>query len=131
MKLIKLSISLLSLTTLFAAFSPAQAGHSHKSNMPDLSNVEDVLSVCKTINVGTEEHTFSQSSQNALSNTSIDQSASTSIKQSDSKGQIGHDCDGIADSISKVETNRANNDTLRYIANKKAESELIKNLTSW
>lgn len=134
MKAIKIASSFLTVATLSLSILPAFADS--KTNLPDLSNTENPLAACKTINVGTADHTKTQSTSVGTLDSSLTKSSNgvlvgVSTTQKDIQPVIGHDCDGIADSISRVETNREDNKTYRHVADRKAEVELLKNFISW
>lgn len=135
MKAIKIASSFLTSATLFLSILPAFADTPAKTNLPDLSNTENPLAACKTINVGTADHTKTQSTSFGTLDSFLTDSSSGVLvgvsTQKDIQPVIGHDCDGIADSISRVETNREDNKTDRYIVDRQAEVQLLKNFMSW
>jgi hypothetical protein len=140
MKTLKTASYLIATTTLVFSMLPAFADTKTKTNLPDLSSKDNPLAVCKTINVGTVDRSRIESTTigaidtvtdiNGWRNPSANQGA-TSTNQKDVQPVIGHDCDGIAESISKVEMNREDNKTIREVSKSKAEIEMLKNLIGW
>jgi hypothetical protein len=136
MKTIQLASALLTSATLAFSILPAFGQTQPKTGLPDLSNPNNPLAACKTINVGTIDRSQTQSAIIGTLDISPIKNTNGNLvdvktTQKDIQPVIGHDCDGIANAISKVETNREDNETYRHVADRKAEVELIKNLMSW
>lgn len=118
MKLLKLSAYLMTSAAVLASVLPANAD----TNLPDLSNNDNPLAVCKKIKLGSETKNIQVGLENG---------ENQQLVYSVSKDQIGHDCDGIAEEIARVEMNRADNETFLNISKKKANVEFLKVLFSW
>ncbi|BAZ40329.1 hypothetical protein NIES4101_62900 [Calothrix sp. NIES-4101] len=143
MKTFTFASCLIVAATLTCSVLPAFADTKSKTNLPDLSSTDNPLAVCKTINVGTVDRSKIESTTisaidsvtdiNAWIKPSVNQGTSiaSTTNQKDVQPVIGHDCDGIADSISKVEMNREDNKTIREVSKSKAEIEILKSLMGW
>jgi hypothetical protein len=92
------------------------------TKVPDFSQGNNPLQYCKRIKLGTE----STSTQIGSAETGNPLSVHTT-----SQDQIGYDCDQIADSLARVEINKANNETLYKIQNKKVQVQLMQMFFTW
>lgn len=117
MKLLQVSTFIIASVILILG-KPASAD----TNLPDFSQGNNPLQYCKRIKLGTE----STSTQIGSAETGNPLSVHTTAKD-----QHGYDCDKIAESIARVEINKADNQTLYKIQNKKTQVELMRILFPW
>lgn len=92
------------------------------TKLPDFSQGNNPLQYCRITKVGTD------SSTTQISN---GQTGHSTYAHTTSKDKLGYDCDEMGKHIADVETNRADNETLRAIQNKRMQVEFLKMIFSF